>query len=362
MLKKTPLYQEHLALDAKMVPFADYDMPVEYKEGLVAEHRAVRNFAGLFDVSHMGEFEIRGKDVVKWLNKVFTNAFDSLKPGRVRYTVLCNEKGFCLDDLIVYCFNPEHYLLVVNAANREKDKKWLTAHLEGDVRFSDVSEDCALLALQGPATETLMQNLLTAGKLPGGYYRFSQDTALCGEDCLIARTGYTGEHGYEIFLRPESAVKIWREILKYEDEDGRKVMPCGLGARDTLRLEAGMPLYGHEMSESISPLEAGLDFAVKMQKDFIGRDALKGETKRERIGLKVTGRGIVRENCPVFFNGEKIGETSSGTYAPYLEEAVAMALVEKGKVKPGDPLEAQVRKRLIPMEVVPLPFYKAKKS
>lgn len=361
MLKRTPLYQQHLALQAKMVPFAGFEMPVEYKEGLAAEHLAVRRRAGLFDVSHMGEFELKGEGAKAWLNRIFTNAFDSLKPGRVRYTVLCNEEGFCLDDLIVYCLAEDHFLLVVNAANREKDFAWLREHTDESVTLEDVSDDFALLALQGPESETILRRL-SEDELPKRYYSFLTGVKIAGIKVWAARTGYTGEHGYELFVSPEAAEELWCALTALKDDQGRAlVTPCGLGARDTLRLEAGMPLYGHEMDESITPLEAGLDFAVKTQKDFIGAEALRKEPQRERIGLKVTGRGIVREESPVFFEGEEIGVTTSGTYVPYLEEAVAMALVKRDVVKTGDKLEAQVRKRRIEVEVTELPFYKAKK-
>lgn len=361
MLLHTPLYEKHIAAAAKMVPFAGYEMPVEYPSGLVSEHLAVRNEAGLFDVSHMGEFELKGERALPWLNKLFTNSFDSLKPGRVRYTLLLNEEGFCLDDLIVYCFSSEHYLLVVNAANREKDFAWLSARREEGMSLEDVSDSYALLALQGPKSEAVLRRI-TEGELPSRYYSFKEGLVIAGEKAIAARTGYTGEHGYELFLAPEAAETVWDAILNVKNEDGSPAaVPCGLGARDTLRLEAGMPLYGHEMDESVTPLEAGLDFAVKLNKDFVGSAALKAEVRRERIGLEAVGRGIVREGCEVFYDDKMIGETTSGTYAPYLEKAVAMALVEKDKVKTGDMVEVKVRKRMIQMKVVELPFYKAEK-
>ncbi len=388
MAKRTWGYELHLAAGGKMVEFAGYDLPIEYKTGLAAEHMAVRKRAGLFDVSHMGEFLLTGTGARAWLNRVLTNSFDSLKPGRVRYSVMCNELGGCLDDLIVYCISDQEFLLVVNAANREKDWAWLNSHLtkdrsedpadaqsegpaadrpEGlaeDVVIEDQSEETGLLALQGPLSAKALA-LISDGVLPVKNYSFSDQVRVAGVVCRVARTGYTGEYGFEIFLRsPEDLKTVWNALLGLTDENGEAlVVPAGLGARDTLRLEAGMPLYGHEMDETVNPLEAALDFAVKLDKDFVGRDAIQASLplKRRRVGLVAIDKGIAREHCPIFFNGEEVGQTTSGTYAPYLERAVAMALAKTAIVEVGTIVDVQVRKRMIKMEVVELPFYKAAK-
>ncbi len=364
MAKRTWLYDKHVACGGKIVEFAGYDLPIEYKTGLSAEHMAVRQRAGLFDVSHMGEFLLTGEGSRAWLNWVFTNSFDNLKPGRVRYTVMCNDEGGCLDDLIVYCISDQEFLLVVNAANREKDWAWLEGHLSDSVSLEDQSDETGLLALQGPLSAKAL-GMIAEGTLPTRNYSFADEIVISGVSVRIARTGYTGEYGYEIFLKsPEDAEKIWDLLLGLQDEAGEAmVLPAGLGARDTLRLEAGMPLYGHEMDETVNPLEAALDFAVKLEKDFIGSEAIRASLplKRRRIGLKAIDKGIVREGASILFKGKEIGESTSGTYAPYLEKAVAMALAETDGPALGDEVEARVRKRLIKMEVVEIPFYKVQK-
>lgn len=363
MVLHTPLYDRHVQLGGKMVAYAGYELPVEYPAGLVAEHLAVRQQAGLFDVSHMGEFTLRGAGALAWLNNTFTNAFDSLKPGRVRYTLLCNENGGCLDDLIVYCVSRDHYVLVVNAANRAKDYAWLCEHLTEDVTLDDVSDQIALLALQGPRSAAALAQI-SEGELPTRNYSFAEDVRVCGKSCWVARTGYTGEYGFEIFLKPADAELVWDSLLAVVNESGEQfVSACGLGARDTLRLEAGMPLYGHEMTDAVNPLEAGLEFAVKLDKEFIGRDAIRDSVpvQRKRVGLRVLDKGIVREDAELYVGDTLVGRTTSGTFAPHLEAAIAMGLVNTESSAIGTVLEAQVRKRRLRAEVVELPFYKANK-
>ncbi len=360
MAQRTALYDRHREAGGKIVDFAGFDLPVEYPQGLVAEHLAVRKAAGVFDVSHMGEFKVSGAGALDWLNQMLTNAFDSLKPGRVRYTLMCNEAGGTIDDLIVYCVGEEDYLLVVNAANREKDFAWLSEHVNDNVTLEDVSDNISLLALQGPASQAVLEALANS-ELPTKNFSFKQDVAIAGVNCWVARTGYTGEYGYEIFIfSPEDTVTVWDALLA---SDKAEVLPCGLGARDTLRLEAAMPLYGHELTEEITPLEAGLDFAVKLDKEFVGKDGIVAALplERTRVGLKALDKGIVREGVDLYLGDELVGQTSSGTYAPLLEQAIAMALVQVNATEPGTVLDAQVRKRRIRMEIVELPFYKAEK-
>lgn len=357
---KTPLYDAHLEAGGKMVPFAGYTLPVQYKDsGVIKEHLAVRNQVGLFDVSHMGEVVYEGKDALANLQYLLTNDFNNLEIGRVRYTLMCNENGGVIDDLLVYKCSEEKYLLVVNAANRAKDVAWMTAHLFGEVEFSDQSDQFVQIALQGSSAKEIIAELTKEEEIPKKYYSFTEQANVGGVTCILSRTGYTGEFGYELYCNPEDGLKLWNRLVEKGQEYG--IIPCGLGARDTLRLEAGMPLYGHEMSEEITPLETDLGFAVKMKKeDFIGKQGIldKGEPKITRIGLQLTDRGIVREGADVYFKGDKIGQTTSGTMCPFINKACAMALVEKGIVEIGSPIEVEVRGKKIAAEVVTIPFVK----
>lgn len=357
---KTPLYDAHLAAGGKMVSFAGYILPVQYKDsGVIKEHLAVRNQVGLFDVSHMGEVVYEGKDALANLQYLLTNDFSHLEIGRVRYTFMCNEHGGVIDDLLVYKCSEEKYLLVINAANRAKDIAWMKQHLFGEVEFSDQSDQFVQIALQGPNAKEIIEQLTVAEEIPQKYYSFTENANVGGVPCILSRTGYTGEFGYELYCPAELGIKLWTILVETGKEYG--LIPCGLGARDTLRLEAGMPLYGHEMNEEISPFETDLGFAVKMNKaDFIGKKALidKGEPKITRIGLELTARGIVREGADVYFNEKKIGQTTSGTMCPFINKACAMALVEKGFVEIGSPIEVEVRGKRITAEVTALPFIK----
>lgn len=341
-----------------MVPFAGYLLPVQYTD-VIAEHMAVRNQAGLFDVSHMGEVMISGPDALAAINYLYTNDFTNMQDGRVRYSPMCNEEGGVVDDLIVYRMAADRYLVVVNAANRQKDVEWMRAHLSGDVTLEDLSDEYAQLALQGPKSREILARVMAEDEIPAKYYTIRDNVVVAGANCLVSQTGYTGEHGYEIYCRPEDAPGIWEALLAAGREDG--LLPCGLGARNTLRLEAAMPLYGHEMDDTITPLETGLGFAVKMQKsEFVGKAAMlaKGAPKICRVGLKVTGRGIIREHSKVFAGGREIGTTTSGTHCPYLGGAYAMALVDQESAEIGTPVEAEVRGRRIAAEITALPFYK----
>ena len=360
MDKKTPLYDEHVRLGGKIVSFGGYALPVQYGTGIVKEHMAVREAAGLFDVSHMGEFELKGPDSVRNLNRLLTNDYTEMEDGRCRYSPMCYPSGGTVDDLIVAKRGENDYFLVVNASNREKDFAWMSENLEGDAVLTDVSDDYAEIALQGPASKELIRRLSPADRLPKKYYTAVFDTEIDGIPAIISRTGYTGEFGYEIYVAAKEGPRVFNALLKAGEDLG--VIPCGLGARDTLRLEAGMPLYGHEMNEHISPLEADLGFAVKLEKeDFIGKEALLAPMTRMRVGLKVTGRGILREELKVLKDGEEIGETTSGTFAPFLKVSIANALVKAGSLETGDKVTVDVRGRAVEAEVVPLPFYKRAK-
>ncbi len=362
MEKKTPLYETHVKCGGKMVPFGGYLLPVQYKTGIKKEHMAVRTGCGLFDVSHMGEVMVQGDDSLKFLNHLLTNDFTDMADGQARYSPMCNELGGTVDDLIVYKKGECDYFVVVNAANREKDYQWICGHQTGKVLLSDVSDNYGQLALQGPLAEKILSKVTDQKYIPSEYYTAVFDAEIQGIPCTISRTGYTGEDGFEIYMASERAEEMWNLLMDAGSDDG--LIPCGLGARDTLRMEAGMPLYGHEMNDEISPKTAGLGFAVKMDKDdFIGKKALEAAVplKQRRVGIKVTGRGVVREECDVIRDGEKIGFTTSGTFLPYLKGSYALAIVESDKREIGAPVQVDVRGRLIDAEMVALPFYKREK-
>ncbi|MDR2343347.1 MAG: glycine cleavage system aminomethyltransferase GcvT [Spirochaetaceae bacterium] len=358
MEKKTPLYRWHETHGGRIVPFAGYLLPVQYEQGVIAEHNAVRKGAGLFDVSHMGEFVISGRDALSGLQRILTNDFTGMGIGRVRYTLMCNEEGGIVDDLVVCKMDDERYMLVVNAANRDKDAAWIKARLEGaSVSFEDASDSFAQIALQGPSSRAILASL--SKSIPEKYYTLIENGNVAGVDCIVSRTGYTGETGFELYCPPEKAEYLWERLLLAGKDEG--ILPCGLGARDTLRLEAAMPLYGHEMDDTITPFEAALVSAVRMDKpDFTGKKALAGKEKpsRVRTGLRATGRGIIREHEDVFFGGRVVGKTSSGTFCPWLKGSFAMALVDAALAAvPGTPVEVDVRGRLVEAEIHALPFY-----
>lgn len=356
---KTPLYDRHEAAGGKIVPFAGYLLPVQYPTGVIAEHMAVRTKAGLFDVSHMGELMFTGADALANLNHMLPNDMGGMYDGQVRYSPLCNEAGGCVDDLIVYKVSDTAYLVVVNASNRQKDADWMGARVFGDCKMEDISDTVAQVALQGPNSKEIITRLAGEETLPKKYYSFTRDVTVGGVKCLVSRTGYTGEFGYELYCSNGDAPALWDALLEAGADLG--LIPCGLGARDTLRLEAAMPLYGHELDEDISPLEAGLDFAVKLGKaDFIGKTAMEAglPLTRKRVGLAVTGKGIAREHQPVYIGDRLVGQTTSGTHCPFLGRAVAMAYLAAGDATEGTEVEIDVRGRKVAAVVVELPFYK----
>ena len=362
MERKTALYDCHVACGGKIVPFAGYSLPVQYQTGVIKEHMAVRTKAGLFDVSHMGEVMFEGPDALKNINHILTNDFTNMYDGQVRYSLMCYEDGGVVDDLIVYRYNQEKYLVVVNAANREKDVKWMEEHLIGDVKFEDISDTLSQIALQGPEAKKILEKLTKEEDIPEKYYSFVPKGEVGGIECIVSQTGYTGESGYELYVANADAPKMWNMLLETGKPEG--LIPCGLGARDTLRLEAAMPLYGHEMDETIHPLETGLKFAVKLKKEeFIGKDAIEAKTAltRKRVGLRMIGRGIAREQEKVYADGKEIGWTTSGTHCPYLGYAIAMAILDIDYTELGTKVEVEVRGKRIEAEVVALPFYKKEK-
>ena len=359
MEKKTPLYEKHLEAKGKIVPFGGYLLPVQYPTGVITEHMAVRKGCGMFDVSHMGEILLKGPGSTAFLNHLLTNDYTKMEDGQARYSPMCNESGGVVDDLIVYKVKENSYFIVVNAANKDKDFAWMKGHAFGDITLEDISDSVVQIALQGPLAQQLLERLTGKACIPVKYYTAVFEAKIADIPCVISRTGYTGEDGFEFYCSVQDGPKLWDLLLENGKEEG--LIPCGLGARDTLRLEAAMPLYGHEMNDEISPKEASLGIFVKMEKpDFIGKAALeeKGAPKKKRVGLKVTGRGIIREKEDLFDGEKKVGVTTSGTHAPYLGYPIAMALVECEYAKPGTRLEADVRGRRVAAEVVKLPFYK----
>ncbi len=359
---KTPLYEKHVEHGGKIVPFAGYYLPVQYASGVIAEHKAVRESVGLFDVSHMGEVMFVGPDALANLQHLLCNDFMSLQVGRVRYSPMLNDQGGVVDDVLVYRLADETFMVVVNASNRHKDVNHMLAHQFGEVAITDVSDQYCQLALQGPKAEAVLQTLVSQECIPQKYYSFLQQVPVAGIPCLVSRTGYTGEDGFELYAAAEDAPKLFDALVEAGRGFGLRL--CGLGCRDTLRMEAAMPLYGHEMDDAISPLETGLASFVKLEKvDFIGKAALvaAGQPTRARVGLKITGRGIAREQYPVLDGSSQVGSTTSGTFIPTLDAPVAMALVEVAYAAPGSKLFVDIRGKAVEAEVVPLPFYSRKK-
>ena len=352
-LERTPLYDEHKALGARLVDFAGYEMPVQY-EGIKAEHEAVRNHAGLFDVSHMGEAVFRGPEAEAAVQRLVTRDVGRLDSGQAGYCAVCYEDGGTVDDVIVYR-REDDFLIVINASNREKDVEHFRKNTEDlDVEVADESDDWALLALQGPKAAELLQDL-TSTELSGlKPFRFARGEVE-GVPALISRTGYTGEDGFEIYLRPDGAPRVWRRLI----EAG--AAPAGLGARDTLRLEAGLCLYGNELDAETTPLEAGIGFAVHLDKEtrFIGQRALlledTGGLRKKLVGFEMEGRGIARHGHHVTSGAEIVGEVTSGTKSPTLDRAIGLALVDPGV---DDWFEIVIRDNPVPAKAVPLPFYK----
>ncbi|HLM67694.1 MAG TPA: glycine cleavage system aminomethyltransferase GcvT [Longimicrobium sp.] len=358
-LHRTPLYAEHVALNAKIVPFAGYEMPVQYPAGITAEHQAVRNAAGLFDVSHMGEFIVRGERALELVQHVTTNDASKIEVGQAQYSTLCNENGFLLDDLLVYRF-PDRYMLVVNGSNREKDWAWVS-RFAGDfgVELEDRTDDIALLALQGPRAQAILARLTDHDLDSIRYYRFAEGT-VDGMPVTISRTGYTGEDGFELYVGADDAAALWRRLLEVGKDDG--LLPTGLGCRDSLRLEMGYALYGNDLDEARTPLEAGLAWVTKLDKgDFVGRDALRRQkeegVKVRLAGFKLRERGFPRHGYPVEFNGERSGEVTSGTMSPTLGYGVGLAYVPVAAAKPGSEIGVVIRDRAVPAEVVRPPFH-----
>jgi aminomethyltransferase len=355
----TPLHDWHVARGARMVDFAGWQMPIQYTS-ITEEHHAVRRHAGLFDIAHMGRIRFTGPDDCRLLDHLLTNSVAALKPGQIRYSLVCNEQGGILDDVLVY--RCESYcLLVVNASNREKILAWIERHAGGfNAAVQDMTADWFMLALQGPRALELLAPRCDTDVAAMKYYTVAE-TLVGGETALVSRTGYTGEDGFEVMLPAGEGPELWKRLI--EDGAGAGLVPCGLGCRDTLRLEAAMPLYGHEMDERMDPLTAGLGFGVKLDKPaFIGREALErikaNPTGRRRIGLQLSGRRIAREGAPILSGAQEIGRVTSGTFSPTLEQSIAMGYVTDAFAAAGTAVEVDVRGKRESGRVVALPFYR----
>jgi aminomethyltransferase len=351
----TPLHDWHVAHGARMVEFAGWDMPVQYTS-IREEHTAVRTAAGVFDISHMGRLSFAGTDSLALLQQVWTNNAATMKDFQVRYGLVCNEQGGVRDDVLVYRW-PYGWAMVVNASNRDKIVGWLEERKGArDVQVLDQTTATCMVAVQGPRSLELCRGLTEADAAGLAYYH-AAPTRFRGKGCVVSRTGYTGEDGLEVMVGAAQAGELWDELV------GRGAKPCGLGARDTLRLEAGMPLYGHELTEETDPFQAGLAWAVKMEKgDFIGRQALARRREdpalRRRVGLELAGKRIAREGAPVLHDCREMGKVTSGTFAPTLERSLAMAYVDPALTAAGTACAVDVRGNPEPARVVPLPFYR----
>jgi len=366
-LKRTPLYDIHVALGGKIVPFAGYEMPVQYPTGITAEHKAVRERAGLFDVSHMGEIDVLGPDAIAFVNRVASNDASKLIDGQAQYSALTTPQGTVIDDLLVYRFSSDHLLLVVNAGTTDKDWEWISSHRQNeDVELRNRSADYCQIAVQGPEAITILQKLTDVPLAEIKYYHF-REGAVDGVPSIVSRTGYTGEDGFEVYAAADKAEGLWDKILaagNYGSDEG--ILPCGLAARNTLRLEAGMCLYGHEIDETTTLLEANLGWICKLNKgDFIGRDVLAKQKeegiRRKLVGFDVTDRGIARDGQDVLINGERVGRVTSGSPAPFLKKNIGMAYVPVELAGTETKIEIDVRGRLVAAQIVPLPFYKRAK-
>lgn len=365
-LKRTPLHERHQSLGAKMVPFAGFSMPVQYPGGIIEEHRAVRSSVGVFDVSHMGEVHVIGPGAGAYLDAVTPSRISALEPGRATYSGLTTEQGTFVDDVLIYRLSDEEFLVVVNAANHDKDVAWMQDHVGGHhARLDDRSDRTALIAVQGPKAKATFAKLAEGiDAMSVKYYRIVEAT-LAGRTVLASRTGYTGELGWEIFAPAEDAGAVWDALLEAGEEFS--IQPAGLGARDTLRLEAALPLYGNDIDETTTVLEAGLEFMVDWDKDsFVGLDTLRAQREtgpqRRRVGFELEGKGIARHGHDVLIGGEVQGKVTSGAYAPWLEKAIGMAYVPADRTETGTELEIDVRGRRLPAVVTPMPFYKRPKK
>ncbi|MGE7023285.1 glycine cleavage system aminomethyltransferase GcvT [Solibacillus cecembensis] len=363
-LKRTPLFDEYAKYGGKTIDFGGWDLPVQFSS-IKEEHDAVRNRAGLFDVSHMGEIFVEGPDALPYLQKLLSNDISKIAIGGAQYSALCYENGGIVDDLLTYRLDETRYLLCVNASNIEKDFAWMQEHVEGDVTITNASDDFAQIALQGPLAEEVLQTLTDTDLTTIKYFKFQDNVNVAGHHVLVSRSGYTGEDGFELYGTPAAIVDLWDKILDAGKEQG--VIAAGLGARDTLRFEACLPLYGQELSQDISPLEAGIGFAVKLQKEpkFIGQEALIAQKEagltRKSVGIEMIDKGIPRHGYKVFKDGQEIGEVTTGTQSPMTKRNIGMALITTAFAEVGMEVEIEIRNKFAKAVIVEKPFYKRSK-
>lgn len=360
-LKRTPLYPVHKKYGGKLIDFGGWELPVQY-QGIIKEHQMVREKAGLFDVSHMGEIEVTGEKAEEFVNYLVTNDITTIKDLQIQYTPMCYENGGVVDDLLAYRYNPQHFLLVVNASNCDKDFAWIKEHTYPGVAVTNRSDEYAQLAIQGPLAQSILQKLTDTDLETIKYYWFLPTVKLTDIECIVSRTGYTGEDGFEIYCKPEDACSLWEEILT---AGGDNITPVGLGARDTLRFEAKLPLYGQEMDQDITPLEAGLGIFVKVNKsDFIGCEALR-QQKNSRSGrvqaeFEMTGRGIPRSHYPVQKSGQDIGWVTTGMHSPTFGKGIGLALIPREYSTPGEEIDIIIRDKPVKARIGKGIFYSKK--
>jgi aminomethyltransferase len=359
-LKLTPLHAQHLALKARMVPFGGWEMPVQYA-GILEEHQAVREAVGLFDVSHMGEFDVRGAGAARFLARMVPGDLLGLPVGKCLYTQFTRPSGGVVDDTII-CRQADRYLVVVNASNIDKDWAWLSEHVPADVALTNRSAETAMIAVQGPKADALMRAIASPEIAALPFFGVTEGTVL-GSPMTVSRTGYTGEDGFELYMPNADAERVWNGLLEAGQEYG--IRPCGLGARDTLRLEAGLPLYGHELDDATSPIESSFAWTVKSTEDYLGRAVIerhKAEgVSKKLVGLKLLGKQIAREGYRVFAGEAEVGQVASGAPSPTLGHPIATAFVDPQQVKAGDTVDVEIRGKRFPAEVVKTTFYRRSK-
>ena len=362
-LRKTSLNESHRRMGGRMVPFAGWEMPIEYS-GIVAEHMAVRTGVGLFDVSHMGEIEVEGKDALALTQKLTCNDASRLQLNQAQYSGLMNPRGGLVDDLLIHKMSQDHYFLCVNAGGREVDFDWICSQNDTAATVRNTSDDYTQLAVQGPRSTVVLQPLTSVPLAQIKYYWFARGK-VCGVDSFIARTGYTGEDGYEIYFPVSESERVWEEILESGKNYG--IIPCGLGARNTLRLEAGMLLFGHDMNEETTPLEANLGWICKLDKGaFLGRDVLARQARegvsRRLAGFQMVDRGIARDDAPVWVEDRQVGKVTSGSYVPFLKRSIGLAMLPVELCNPGQRIAIEIRGAKCAAQVVQTPFYRRNKS
>lgn len=364
-LKRTPLYESYSKYPgAKFIEFGGWELPVHFEAGIIAEHMAVRKNAGMFDVSHMGEIIVEGPDAEKFVDYLVTNDVKGMVDYQVIYTLMCYPDGGVVDDLLVYKYNSKKYLLVVNASNIDKDYQWIVSNKNCSVSIENISDEIVQIAFQGPKAQEILQKYVSFDLSTIKFFHFKDPVQINGIDCIISRTGYTGEDGFEIYVSSIQGKRVWDYI--YEKTRVDNVLPCGLGCRDTLRFEAKLPLYGHEISKDITPIEAGLKYFVKIEKEnFIGKDVLKNQiengVKRSLKGLEMIDKGVPRSEYKVFKDSKEVGFITTGSYSPILDKNVALALIDSS-IKLQDEIFVEIHGKLKKAIVVKTPFYKNTKK